>query len=76
MKKAVAFEGVESSKTRGEGEGEGRCAIAIVCTLVPPATAKWSTVAHTVHKNVWKQNVVGKRGDGGKRGKLNHELRI
>lgn len=44
--KVVAFEGgaVESSKTRGEGEGScGRCAIAMVCAPVPPATAKWST---------------------------------
>ena len=73
MKKAVGFEGgaVESSKTRGEDEGScGRCAIAIVCTLVPPATAKWSTVAHTVQKmfgnKMWlEKGEMEERGENG-----------
>lgn len=55
---------MESSKTRGEGEGGcGRFAIAIVCTLVPPATAKWSTVSHTVHKKMFGNKMCLEKGE-------------
>lgn len=57
---------MESSKTRGDGDG--RRAMAIVCTIVPPATAKWST---HVHKKLERKCDY----ERGRWRKWNHEVR-